>query len=1016
MRTRFITAMTMLFAMVAGAWADGYHFTYETGPDQHYIYVSLTTYEDVAMTQNNGLTEGTYYLGAFIDGVCRGEAEVQFYDEYQNPLSTGNLFALRVEGNGSKDTNKKITFRLCQQSVVSADYVEYRFHETDYSVLFQKDGNTGEPSNPYKMRFVPATGISLPSQIFVNIGDQVDMMQHITVSPEGSLLPYPLVWTYPDTYVTIGDNVLDAVGVTGSAPVSLTAGNFVDIMTDVVVLNPAHSFAWDDKYVTPDATDATKANVTVRLDDPSALLNIFDMPAYMMTGNPAAPNDGVTTTFTWTSNKPDVVDIPSTTGSPTPMGVGTAVLTGTPNDDCGITPQLTVEVVQPVTNFVFGESYDNYVWSSDTVLVVEVGDNISTRLQSMVKALPADATNPGFTATGSNDEYFDLIGGDLIAKKANIDGSQINLNDIEQYITLTANDGFMASETLKVVIIPKQPKQFDKTKTIHMLTPELLPADITNELFGNLHLLPTETDIDYFRKQIILQSSDESIISQSDGNYLLNASGTVTMTASIIVTDVNAVEIDNVYPDQIVYIGMKEYQVQFDVIIDQGLTEFAADPVRTTLGQEVELTLTPQPEGVAYEPDKITVTIEPTLEMPSNWTFATLTKKTGDDTGLKWTINANSVGNANINIYYQKGADQVLMGTVSMNVDQQLSLSNGWQWISLYQGQILGKDSMNMYFGKNLSEIRSSNSNVYNDPVYGYFGGINYLDTLHTYKIRMKDLDAETSYEILESEAVSTYFLNNTTSSPTAGPTGPLSIQTRKGWNWIGNPYQYYQKLTDIFGNTQFSEGDEIRGKESFAQYTNGAWAGALTYLTPGQGYLFYVANAGQIDFVREFNLSQQPTMPAAARSMNNNSPWVIADHSRFADNMSMIAHVGGLDDVANITLYAFRGNECRGRGVAVGDRQFITVHGEKGERYTFLAVNNLTGEIYELSGSRAFAANSGTYAAPVPLYADETTTIEAIQNEDALSNEIYDLQGRRMDKSQLKKGIYVQKGKKVIK
>jgi hypothetical protein len=1013
-----MTALTMLCASLSAVWADGIHYQYEKGPDQHYIYVSLTTYEGIAMTQTNGLTEGNYYLGAFIDGECRGEAEVRFYDEYQNPLSTGNLFSLRVEGNGSTDALKKITFRLYQESYASSP-AEYRFLEADYSVAFKKDGTTGQPSDPYKMRFVPATGISLPSQIFVNIGEQVDMMQHITVSPEGALLPYPLVWTYPDGYVTIGDNVLEAVGMPYTpVNVSLTAGNFIDIMTEVIVRNPVHSFVWDEKYVTPDATDATKAKVTVAVDDPSALLTIFDTPAYMMTGDPAAPNDGVTTTFTWTSNNPDVVDIPMTTGLPTPVGVGTAVLTGTPNDGSSITPQLTVVVVQPVLGFRFGE---NYVWSSDTVLVVEVGDNISTRLKPMVKVFPSNAADPSFTATGSSDEYFDLIGDELFAKKSNSDGSLTSLNDIEQYITLTAQDGFMASETLKVVIIPKQPEQIEAVKpSIYMVTPEQLPADITNQLFSNLNLLPTETNSDDFRKKIILQSSDESIIAFTDGIYELKGSGTVTMTASIDVMDVKAVVMANEYPDRTVNIEMKAYQVQFNVIIQQGLTEFTADPVRTTPGQEVELTLTPQPEGVDYEADKITVTIEPFTEMPAGWTFATVAKKAGDDSGLKWMINANSVGNAIINIHYQKNADEEFICVVPMNVDQQLSLSNGWQWISLYQGQILGKDTMNMYFGNNLDEIRSSSANVLNDPVYGYFGDVSYLDTLQTYKISMKNLDADTSYDILESVDVSTYFLNNANGSPTAGPTGPLSIRTSKGWNWIGNPYQYYQKITDIFGNTQFSEGDEIRGKEAFAKYTNGAWAGGLTYLTPGQGYLYYVANAGQIDFVREFNLSQQTSMPAAARGMSNNSLWTIADHSRFADNMSMIAHVGGLDDVENITLYAFRGNECRGRGVAVGDRQFITVHGEKGERYTFRAVNNLTGEVYELSGSRAFAANSGTYAAPVPLYVSGTTTVEAIKNESVMSSEIFDLQGRRLNantgNAQMRKGIYVQSGRKVVK
>ena len=141
-------------------------------------------------------------------------------------------------------------------------------------------------------------------------------------------------------------------------------------------------------------------------------------------------------------------------------------------------------------------------------------------------------------------------------------------------------------------------------------------------------------------------------------------------------------------------------------------------------------------------------------------------------------------------------------------------------------------------------------------------------------------------------------------------------------------------------------------------------------------------------------------------------SPWTI-DDSRFADNMSMIAHVGGLADDTRLTLYAFVGNECRGRGVAVGDRQFITIHGEQGERITFRAYDETTGQYYDIQGSRAFAVVSGTMEAPVALYAGEVTSIDAIGNTDVRNSAIYDLQGRRVNAP--KKGIYVQGGKKVV-
>jgi hypothetical protein len=590
-------------------------------------------------------------------------------------------------------------------------------------------------------------------------------------------------------------------------------------------------------------------------------------------------------------------------------------------------------------------------------------------------------------------------------------------------ITITAADGFGATKDLKVVIIPTQPKAFAaKEATLFMVTPETLPAEISDKLYDNLAITPDTMKVSNWN--VDMASSDEEVIQAYDEDdngrprFNLLKRGIATMTATITVLDnQNIMIVNDPTAASTLTIYTKVLETTFNVEIHDGLSEFTFDNVRATVGEAIEVTLTPQPANVDYEADKISVTVTPSVNMPEGWTFATVAAKEGDNTGLKWIITPKSVGNGIITVNYTKDDAPTQMGSNAINVDQQLTVKDGWQWISLYQGNITGKDTMQIVFGQKLGEIRSADAVVYNDAKYGYFGALSQLDTLKTYKLRMKDLGEATAYTILDSNDISSYFENNNNTEMTGGPKGALSIKTIKGWNWIGNPYQYYQQLSDIFGNTQFTEGDQIKGKTSFATYTNGAWAGELKYLTPGEGYLFYVANDGKIDFTREFDLKQQTAAPAApAMRAQAQSPWTI-DDSRFADNMSMIAHVGGLTDASRLTLYAFVGNECRGRGIAVGDRQFITIHGERGERITFRVYDEVTDKYYEIEGSRAFAVVSGTMEAPVSLYAGDVTAIDSItaDGEGIANAPVYNLKGQRVANVQTKKGIYVQGGKKVV-
>lgn len=1018
MMRKFFTAMTMLLASFAGAWADGVYFNYEPGPDQHLIYVSLTNAEGTVFTQANGLSDGDYYLGAFIGNECRGEAHV----EYLAVDEGKNLFTLYVHGNRGADNGQSITFRVYKRRTAE-DWAEYRIPAETANVTFKVDdvnNRTGEPSNPYKIQFVPATGITFSTNpITVEIYDQVNMLNYITPEPANGLIPYPHIWNCPTDFVSIGDDILDANGVTFGAPVNVQlqagqGGCAKHANTMVNVINPATKFEWMDEHVTNNETDGSKGTISLVITDEGMMVGLLN-GGYKLTGKePTAPS---TTTYTWTSNNADVVSIDEE-GHVSFVAAGTAILTGTPVDGSILThPQLMVNVIQPITEFDFGFNNENFV--------VEVGANITEYLNSVVTVTPEEATDKTFDIVipEGYENYFEKVDGKVMAKNpssAVLQTLSFSANGVP--LTLKANDIGQYEQTIRVIIIPMQPKNIaPKQTTIHKRTPDVLPQEITEELYANLQLTPDTMNIDNWWDKISLQTANPEVVSQIDESYdekgrprfNLNGKGTALITVAMTIADPSQV---SVFGDNASFIFTSLPTFSFIVDVQDGLSAFTFDNVTTVAGETVEVTLTPQPEGAEFDASKISVSVTPSVTMPTGWKFADVAAKSGDATGLKWTVTSHSAGKGTITVSYQKESGPVDMGTGDLVVEQQLALNNGWQWVSLYQGKVEGKDTLEQVFGDNLGEIRANSSVVYNDTKYGYFGELSNLETLQTYKLRMK-LDAPTSVNIPAINNASTYFDNNSTAS---GNT--LDMSVRKGWNWLGNPYQYYQKLSDVFGNTPFAKGDIIKGKTAFATYTDGAWAGELKYLTPGEGYMVQMGNAGTISFNREFTLSQQTEVPAASRSLAPSfAGWTI-DHSGYADNMAMIAHVGGLADVSRLTIYAFAGNECRGRGITEGDRQFITIHGRQGERFTFVAYDEQTQTLYELVGSRAFAPVSGTYAAPVPLFVGGVTTVEAIRNQSAVSNDLYDLQGRRVDSSAsglaapLKKGIYVRQGKKVVK
>ena len=122
-----------------------------------------------------------------------------------------------------------------------------------------------------------------------------------------------------------------------------------------------------------------------------------------------------------------------------------------------------------------------------------------------------------------------------------------------------------------------------------------------------------------------------------------------------------------------------------------------------------------------------------------------------------------------------------------------------------------------------------------------------------------------------------------------------------KGWNWIGSPYFYKRTLDRI---TTPVDGMIVVGKTGSAEYdyNSNTWSGDLKAIEPGQGYYVYMpaeTETGTIILECEVfgHMNQSDDGGAGARAARQ-SVWSY-DHSRFANNMTMVAEVSDLDNPA---------------------------------------------------------------------------------------------------------------------
>lgn len=905
-------------------------------PDEHVIYAGLTE-GSIDKCGLKSLPQGTY-LGAFIDGECRGLVQVQ--QKSLSDVETIYYFPLRVKG-GSNDEGKQITFRLSYPGG-QLSYV-YDLKPAADAVTYNNNGTTGKLSALYALKFIQPYYYSIVQpEVSVKVGAEFNLTDHITFDPENANIP-ELNWTMgqgeiENEYASIKGNTFKALKSTGKyGSVSVSpklwdmkpTGQYTNVR--VRIIQSATSIELRDEY---------KNGITVNLGD-TAALNTVLRSGY--TTSPADCNEELT----WKSNDETAIlpMIGSDIGKFNPVKTGTYTMTLS-GENASV--DLKVTVIKPV-------EYINPVGRVKEIKMY-IGDNLLSILPSGYKVMPEDATDrsvryevlPSYNQDQEfkyNEILEDNGSEGIFARKPG-----------RARIAIISNQNPQASCTYEVIVKDGPTNITFKQDEMTFMMPrkDTDKWDISEDIRNNIIMTPSwpkyeeNEEYDVYNTDLQISSHDKAIkLNYTFSTDKLEASiveaGNATIDISYTTEHTVATE-EGLKNDHLLL------EKHFLVTILESLKGFKVEEYVSMVSTETRnFVLTPDPADAEVDPSRVEVTIVD-ANVPEMWKSIVEIEPT-DETKLNYTINPRSVGTATISVKL----DGEEVATSFVSIGQRYMQKAGWKWTSFYGGRV-GWNSPEIELGNVVEEIRSEDALLYNDPKYGYFGDIYGLETGKCYKIKVKNeepglldlmIDYTGAYEDMK-----TY------------------RQMVPKWSWLGNPYQYNHDInevfaTDIENENNFNEGDRIVSKDyGFAEFVGGKWQGTLTTLRAGEGYMFFNAGSEDVNmnYKRERELPQgTPTMNAPQRKQ---TIWTY-NSAPFADNMTIVADLGNEYSAERFTVGAFVGEECRGEGEMIEGKCFITVHADKGETISFKLYDAVSGEMRTINEQLPFAKMAGSFRTP---------------------------------------------------
>ena len=919
-------------------------------PDEHVIYVGLTE----GSLDNCGqkeLPENTY-LGAFIDGECRGLAKVQ--KKSLSVALTINYFPLRVKGD-TNDEGKAISFRLLYPGG-QLSYV-YDLQPAADAVTYTNNKTTGTLSDLFPLKFIQPLYYGFTQEtVSVKVGEQINLLDYITFEPANANIP-ELNWNmYEESEnVIIEGNKLTAIKSTGKyGSVGVfpklwdmkNTGQYSDI--NIRVIQPATSIELRDEY---------KNGITVNLGD-TAALNTVLRSGY--TTSPADCNEELT----WKSSDETALlpMIGSDIGKFNPVKAGTYTMTLS-GENASV--DLKVTVIKPV-------EYINPVGTVKEIKMF-VGENLLDILPSGYKVMPEDAADRSvhYEVNQSYSDQGVYEDGDGAYKYTDIFGNlyfnegdeMIALKPGRVRVTIRSVQNPQASCEYEVIVKDGPTSITFKQEEMTFLLPikDTDKSDISEDIRNNIIMTPSwpkfdeNESYDKQRTYLLMELSGYGDTKPITLNYDFMED---KLSASIVNAGRGTVHVLYVSERTVASEeGLKNEEVEimkeFSVVVMESLKGFNVDGYVDMVSTETrDFVLTPDPVGAEVDPSRVEVTITPDSYVSEEWKSMVEIVPT-DENKLNYTIRPHSVGRATISVKL----DGEEVATSHVSIGQRYMQKAGWKWTSFYAGSVRW-NSPEIELGNVVEEIRSEDALLHNDPEYGYFGDLNRLEPGTCYKIKVKEEEPG---------------LLNLRIYPGGYEDMRPYRQIVPMWNWLGNPYQYDHDINSVFSTedanaNKFNVGDRIVSKDNgFAEYNGEKWTGTLTTLHAGLGYMYFNAASDTINMELKYEWNMPQGTPVMNAPQHKQSVWTY-NSAPFADNMTIVADLGNDYSAERFTVGAFVGDECRGEGEMIDGKCFITVHADKGETISFKLHDAVSCEMRTINEQMPFAKMAGSLRAPQRL------------------------------------------------
>ena len=430
----------------------------------------------------------------------------------------------------------------------------------------------------------------------------------------------------------------------------------------------------------------------------------------------------------------------------------------------------------------------------------------------------------------------------------------------------------------------------------------------------------------------------------------------------------------------------------------------SVDPL--VAGQKGRLELTPIPADATFLVGDLTPTFSGIIDLAAwNTVSCELISREPLVYGITSTIPGPyqfSLGDLPI---YQADGQTPFTG---FEVAAPLILKEGWEWRTNCYGDVSTANFGQVYGANALTEIRTEDCLLYNDPVWGYFG-----------TLMEEGLPQNKPYKVLMASELN--------SSLTRGHyTSGYAVTVNEGWTWIPSPYYFDRLLTKVFDPSQLPEGMVIISKENgSAEWDGTEWVGDMQVLPAYESFLCYAGIEGSVTltYQPEANMThgndEAPNTPsemsAAARGIAD-TPWYY-DAPRFRDNMTLVIQVPQLAQPADYSIGAFVDGECRGEGHYVTGRRyavgyfFTTVHCRQGERISFRLYHQPSGCQYVVDQMvTSTGLRLGSLCQPLSFTSrDQATAISSVPSDIAepFVTQTYDLTGRKVQSP--RRGLFIQ-------